>query len=127
MGRYAFFSTGVEYKFWFAVQPSEDILKFGGTRLFSAKDHAMAYHCWDNPEEVWCKLLKHTTLPSAVIKEFVTGLKLADTPDGTDALMSALDKSPMLSRQESDAPFMLGLTIWHQLQYTRCLFVRYEM
>lgn len=30
MGRYAFFSTGMEYKFWFAVQNSADILEFGG-------------------------------------------------------------------------------------------------
>jgi hypothetical protein len=32
MGRYAYFSTGIEYKFGFAVQPSEDILAFGGYR-----------------------------------------------------------------------------------------------
>lgn len=32
MGRYAFFSTGVEYKFGFAVQESSDILAFGGYR-----------------------------------------------------------------------------------------------
>lgn len=32
MGRYATFSTGLEYKFWFAVQESTDILEFGGTR-----------------------------------------------------------------------------------------------
>jgi hypothetical protein len=30
MGRYAFFSTGLEYKFAFATQDSGDILKFGG-------------------------------------------------------------------------------------------------
>lgn len=34
MGRYAFFNTGFEYKFAFAVQPSEDILKFGGKPTF---------------------------------------------------------------------------------------------
>ena len=34
MGRYAFFNTGFEYKFVFALQPSEDILKFGGTPTF---------------------------------------------------------------------------------------------
>jgi hypothetical protein len=32
MGRYVYFSTGIEYKFGFAVQPSEDILAFGGYR-----------------------------------------------------------------------------------------------
>lgn len=31
MGRYAFFSTGFEYKFWFGLQNSLDILNFGGT------------------------------------------------------------------------------------------------
>ncbi len=30
MGRYASFSTGIEYKFGFAVQDSSDILEFGG-------------------------------------------------------------------------------------------------
>ena len=30
MGRYCYFSTGEEYKFWFACQSSEDITKFGG-------------------------------------------------------------------------------------------------
>ena len=30
MGRYVFFSTGFEYKFWFGVQSSSDILEFGG-------------------------------------------------------------------------------------------------
>ncbi len=44
MGRYAFFNTGFEYKFTFAVQPSEDILKFGGTPEFAYEgDHK---HTW---------------------------------------------------------------------------------
>lgn len=32
MGRYANFSNGEEYKFWYAVQPSSDVTEFGGQK-----------------------------------------------------------------------------------------------
>ena len=38
MGRYAFFSTGYEYKFTFGVQESEDILTFGGWKSLTRKE-----------------------------------------------------------------------------------------
>jgi hypothetical protein len=40
MGRYVYFSTGIEYKFGFAVQPSEDILAFGGYRSLRDPEQA---------------------------------------------------------------------------------------
>ncbi len=43
MGRYAYFNTGYEYKFSFAVQPSTDILKFSGT-IITLKDNYNDYN-----------------------------------------------------------------------------------
>jgi hypothetical protein len=35
MGRYAFFSTGISYKFAFAIQCSTDITLFGGSPRYN--------------------------------------------------------------------------------------------
>ncbi len=50
MGRYAYFSTGYEYKFAFALQESSDILEFGGWH--SLKDISINKKTGDIYEEL---------------------------------------------------------------------------
>ena len=45
MGRCAFFSTGLEYKFGFGTQESSDIRLFGGVIVTSGKYYMPGYYC----------------------------------------------------------------------------------
>jgi hypothetical protein len=49
MGRYAFFSTGLEFKFRFGVQESEDIRTFGGVFRYDLSGQDFC-HEWDRQD-----------------------------------------------------------------------------
>lgn len=127
MGRYAFFSTGLEYKFSFAVQASQDIWEFGGEQDFEGfHETGDAHHSWsaatDAPEilEQLRKIEQEEGYPELVFSQFPLDSK------GTWKMREAL--SEYLSRNDADHCFYeLGCVIYHQLLYEPELSVEYEL
>ena len=121
MGRYCFFNTGVEYKFWFGVQPSEDILKFGGTPTFVYEgDHK---HTWSVIDR---KRIENTlrNLEETLGLEKIDFEKYEKSVEGTyqlkDYLYTIVNETPLISR------YILGCLIYHQLLYRLDLNCIYE-
>lgn len=122
MGRYAFFNTGFEYKFTFAVQPSEDILKFGGTPTFVYEG--------DNDHK-WTIKDRSPILDRLRDIEITLGLPPHDfnsyekTLEGTYKLRHDLWDIGV-SNQELFATYVLGSILYHQLLYKLDLSCTYE-
>jgi hypothetical protein len=119
MGRYAFFNTGMEYKFWFAIQNSSDILAFGGE---GNGDYEDAKHEWtsDDLEYIHAKLVICAKENSLTLPDFT---KFEKSLDGTYEIyeleFECVD-------EKIAAYFTLGCVIYHQLLYTPTLKARYE-
>lgn len=121
MGRYAFFSSGLEYKFVFAVQGSQDILRFGGWFNGSEEDPAVKWSATDKVRLL--DTLQHMeTLLDLSACEFT---EYAADLDGTYTLKCALS-AQAVSDGEVYARYILGCLIYHQLLYTPVLEVRFE-
>ena len=128
MGRYANFNTGVEYKFAFGIQPSEDMTTFGGMVNDTDDEQYNSYyagHLWEDKEEVFCYLVKFD-------KEFVLPNfeKYEKSMEGTYKMLSDEpfhfneDKE---ENKENICRFILGCVIYHQLLYQSNLSVTYEL
>jgi hypothetical protein len=122
MGRYAFFNTGLEYKFAFAMQPSEDILKFGGTPEF--------VYCGDHKHS-WSIVDRKHILDR--LRDIEISLNLPET--NFDLYEKNLDGTHMLRHDLWDigvndmellATYILGSLIYHQLLYKLDLNCTYE-
>lgn len=121
MGRYCFFNTGYEYKFAFALQPSGDILKFGGTSEFVYEG---------NHKHSWSIVDRKPLLGKLRDYEEILGLPEVDfesyqkDTDGTRKLHQYLYTLP----QDIDLylTYMLGCLIYHQLLYKLDLSCTYE-
>jgi hypothetical protein len=122
MGRYAFFNTGLEYKFAFAVQPSEDILKFGGTPDFVYQGDNK--HSWSIVDQK--RILDR-------LRDIEISLGLPET--NFDLYEKNLEGTHMLrhdlwdigvNNMELLATYILGCLIYHQLLYKRDLNCTYE-
>jgi hypothetical protein len=129
MGRYAFFSTGFEYKFGFGVQDSEDMMTFGGEeKSYSEGD---AVHSWTEVDkttvlEELCDILDfHGS--DADLEKFIVGFPANDK--GTNLLYSAVHKefAKVILSESLFCRFRLGCLIYHQLLYEPNLEVQYEM
>lgn len=126
MGRYAFFSSGLEYKFYFGVQPSSDIRSFGGRFLYEKSTNGYLHHEWDQKDREYIELqLKELKewLPDAEI-DFTTYDK---NLQGTHKL--AYDLYELYKKDttaELIARYILGCLIYHQLLCTDTLTVDYE-
>jgi hypothetical protein len=135
MGRWAYFSTGFEYKFGFGVQDSEDITLFGGADSDSdyANDNDYNDHDglslirWNEQDravaalrlDVMCQ--QYTDLPAVDVNRYLL------TVDGTNSLYEDLwsqfglmDENPIHYR------YVLGCLILHQLMYADVLVCEYE-
>jgi hypothetical protein len=120
MGRYAFFSTGIEYKFRFAEQCSSDITKFKG-KLYSGSDEDNMVHRWIKSED--------EPLIKEILKIFSENLGLDEIDitqfskdiDGTHQLKYHL------LELTNNYTFILGYIIYHQLQYVDNLSVNFEL
>lgn len=124
MGRYAFFNTGLEYKFAFTIQDSSDIIMFGG-RLSSNE-----YHIEWNQDDI-----HHIEKTLANMYDFYRAIPFDDTKfkgtlDGTYTLKNAFlkeiencepDSAPILYR------ILLGHLILHQLSYEPKLSCDFEI
>jgi hypothetical protein len=131
MGRYAFFNTGFEYKFWFAIQPSFDIAEFGGTDTTTGDSYS---HKWSVADkDVVLKELelmsKFFDLKMPKFEAFEKTSKGTWTFECDDA-----DSWAPCNRGGLDdfmagkwAMFKLGCLIYHQLLYKDELTCRYEV
>jgi hypothetical protein len=121
MGRYAFFNTTLEYKFAFAVQPSSDMLMFGGSEM-ETKDEEDFGHSWtkdDLPEilETLEIISKFCCIPLPNFETYEKNL------EGTQTMRNEIDKK---IKEPLDYRFLLGCIIYHQLTYMDPLTVNYE-
>lgn len=122
MGRYAFFNTGLEYKFGFALQPSEDILKFGGTPEFVYEG---------NNKHTWSIVDRNRILERLRDMEISLGLPKMEFEtyeknlEGTNKLRHDLWDIGV-SNMELLASYLLGSLIYHQLLYKLDLNCIYE-
>jgi hypothetical protein len=122
MGRYAFFTTGFEYKFRFAVQSSEDILAFGGIAIFVYEGDPE--HKWNITDRKRIESTLHDLedalqLPTLKVDSYTKDLH------GTSALYSDLH-SLTHENLELLAKYSLGCILWHQLLYCLDLKCTYE-
>lgn len=118
MGRYAFFSTGFEYKFAFAIQESDDILKFGGFQTDECEIK------WINSDADFILKRLHQIenvfgWPEFDFTKISKGLKGSEDIYCNRGLH--LDLSSKYSYE-----YILGLLIYHQLTYTEILTCRFE-
>lgn len=116
MGRYAFFDTGVEYKFWFAVQPSDDITCFGGRRVTR-----MEWNAEEDLKYTMKELKELVEKYNYTLPEFEAYEK---NEEGTRKLYR--DVASRYELKEQDAKFCLGCIIYHQLTYKPNLTCDYE-
>lgn len=118
MGRYAFFNTGLEYKFVFALQESQDILRFGGWFNNSwTENPTVKWSATEDSPSILEKLrhMEHTLgLPECDFNAYSADI------DGTHKLRDTLDNHNTLAR------YVLGCLIYHQLLYTPVLRAHFE-
>lgn len=124
MGRYAFFSTGYEYKFSFAVQPSQDIWEFGG-QTFKDADEEDPVHKWTSKDLPQMKeqlktMEEDNEWPQLDWSQFEA------TREGTDAMREEID-SYLGYDDQKECLYRLGCLIYHQLQYEPELEATYEL
>ena len=125
MGRYAYFNTGFEYKFAFAIQSSEDIQQFGGQDVSDPNNPEEAAHSWttDDAEYIRAELRdyeEHYGIKYPKVEDF------PNTEKGTWAIYSAMGQLNKNSESATYYTALLGLLILHQLQYEPNLHVSYE-
>jgi hypothetical protein len=117
MGRYAFFSTGLEYKFAFATQESSDITKFGG---------------WVHSETkiIWSSKEKDILLTRIRSLEHILGRSEFDFSQFEMSLEGTYEMRESIDVKHSYSPliytYLLGCLIYHQLLYTDVLICSFE-
>lgn len=128
MGRYAFFSSGFEYKFGYGFQSSEDIQLFGGLgNIHGNRFHSEPYHEWKQHDLTYIEERLHAieelcSIPHIDIESFRKSI------DGTDDLRSKVrELYDIIPNEKMVGKYMIGCLIYHQLLYTKELSVTYEL
>ena len=123
MGRWAFFNTGIEYKFALAVQPSGDILRFSGMDI--TEEEGEWRHLWVRK---WHLESAKALLSNAKgIFQEPKWDSYPETKEGTsDLLRDLYDTVGTGECDESVYRFILGCSIVHQLMYMPVLTANYE-
>jgi hypothetical protein len=124
MGRYAFFNTDLEYKFAFGVQSSEDIQEFGGTDISDYKNNGPRHKWTEEDREDILFELKH--IEDFYEFEPFDFSKYEKNIDGTYELRRAFEKK-YIHLEAYHYKYILGLIIYHQLEYMNPLTVNYEL
>lgn len=134
MGRYAFFNTGVEYKFSFACRDSDDILLFGGLghfgstmthQYFKEEEYEDPYHEWHQHEKE--KILSRVnTLGRNLGIESIDFALYDKSVEGTADLKDSIFDLIEYKDDRLGNLFLLGCIIYHQLLYTDKLTAQYE-
>lgn len=123
MGRYAFFNTGFEYKFWFAIQPSDDILAFGGHPNYSYEGpHA---HQWTRYDKKIIELQMKEMESSFGLDKISFDLYSANI-DGTNELYDNL-LNMNFGDSRIQAKYILACILYHQLLYREHISCTYEV
>ena len=120
MGRYAFFSTGLEYKFVFAKQCSSDMMQFGGTSN-NGRDQDESMNSWTKEDlpDIKQKLKIFEDYVGIEIDTIIS--KFENNIKGTH------DLKCYLFEKTDNYRYILGCIIYHQLQYVDVLEVNYEL
>lgn len=118
MGRYAYFSSGYEYKFAFAVQPSSDITELcgvetGWNKVSWSKDNQPCIL------EILKEIEVQYCIPSIDFTKYTNNL------DGTYELNSDFRDHASIGL-DIHWIYRLGAIIYHQLCYNDKLSVEYE-
>jgi hypothetical protein len=119
MGRYAFFNTGFEYKFAFGTQSSAELMLFGGEYV-SFPDHCHQM-IWEAPFDLYtCRNIldemeKERGYPPFDLSDY------SRTLAGTERVHAELREKGGFTDT-----YILGLLIYHQLQYMPYLTGRFE-
>lgn len=125
MGRYAFFNTEVEYKFAFGIQPSEDILDFGGQDITDYNGNREPCHKWTKEDKEYV-LSEIRHLEDFYNFEPFDFSKYKKGLNGTYHLRWGFEK--MYEYLDlHHYKYLLGLLIYHQLEYKTPLIVHYEL
>ena len=126
MGRYVFFNTGMEYKFVFAVQPSTDILEFGGSE--EGRDGEDFVHVWTTLDLPFIRSrLQQLEEYHGFEKPPLDLASYEKRLEGTQKLRLELDSiKPPYGWSELMHQYILGMLIAHQLSYKTPLEARYE-
>lgn len=132
MGRYAFFSTGYEYKFAFGIQSSQDILAFGGWLrmkhgLGSDSDSDSADYeehvRWDQ-EDLELIHKKLTSYSGQTLPDIATYEK---TLEGLERFRRTIQASQENKPDaEENTQFLLGALIYFQLHMAPTLNATFE-
>ena len=126
MGRYAFFTTNLEYKFRFGVQDSSDIRRFGGVASYENVEQGYLTHSWSQSD-------KETI--ETELKEVLNWLgedpvdfgNYEKNMDGTLRLKSALYTLYRSDHSEElVSRYILGCLLYHQLLYSETFSADYE-
>lgn len=134
MGRYAFFNTGVEYKFGFACQGSGDILLFGGLgnfgsditqQYFEDEEYEDPYHEWSQKDKEII-LSRLQTLAKKLGIESIDFTLYDKSVEGTSKVRYAIYDLVQEKDERLGYMYLLGCIIYHQLLYTDKLTVHYE-
>jgi hypothetical protein len=123
MGRYAFFNTDYEYKFWFAIQPSEDIWEFGGEDISEEDEPEHRWVAAKDLEYIRAKLLVCAKDNGVVLPDFE---KFEKSVDGTYEMAKSIENQKFVDEKKA-AWFYLGCIIYHQLLWNSELTARYEL
>ena len=125
MGRYAFFTSGLEYKFRFGVQPSEDITLFGGEIGDENYHHGYFTQKWTSDD---VPIVKQKV--DSLLEWIGEPIKFEDyekSLEGTHTLHSRLNELyESHPSEELVARYILGCLIYHQLGYCKVLQTDYE-
>lgn len=131
MGRYAFFSTGLEYKFGFASQASSDIRMFGGVITTTQQDLILGKysHSWDYEKDFKYIMSALRDILADTELHLPDFTKFEPCLEGTQALRRHLDSNDRSYWEwigSDTSLFILGCLIYHQLTYDHTLNVGYE-
>jgi hypothetical protein len=126
MGRYAFFNTEVEYKFAFGVQGSGDIQEFGGQDTTDYENNRYEpSHNWTVEDKVdVLSEIRH--LEDFYDFEPFDFSKYKKDLDGTYDVRRDFEKKYEYT-EAHHYKYLLGLLIYHQLEYMSPLTVQYEL
>jgi len=115
MGRYAFFNTGLEYKFKFGIQSSGDMVEFNGISYENDGDSLI--HIWNKE--------KDEILIKEKLEDYNIDLtNFENNLEGTYKLKYYLENLKEISNNHK---YILGYLIYHQLQYVDILSVEFEL
>jgi hypothetical protein len=133
MGRWAYFSTGLEYKFWFGLQSSSDIIEFYGKENNELDDEyrGTKYVSWnssikENIKEDLDNLKKEHYSFLQEISWDSYELNLEGTTKLYHSFCENNNNNDTEEQNEISSKYLLGFLIYHQLLYTDVLECDYE-